>query len=75
MWWELPNATIDAKSAIDAHRCPPSEDQQGRASMGSEGIHGGITEDVNADLGHDDAPFNEPPRPIATSPMHDPGVG
>ena len=43
--------------------------------MDPEGIHGGITEDVNADLGFDDAPFGEPLRPIATAPMHDPGVG
>ena len=75
VWWELPNAAIDAQSAIDAHRRPPSGAQQGRASMDPEGIYGGINEDVNADLGLDDAPFGETPRLTATAPMHDLGVG
>ena len=75
VWWELPDTTIDAQPAIDAHRRPPPGAQQGRASMDPEGIYGGITEDVNADLGLDDAPFGETPRPTATVPMHDPGVG
>ena len=73
--WGLPDTTIDAQPPIDAHRRPPSRDQQGRASMDPEGIYVTITEDVNIDLGFDDAPFGEPLRPIATAPMHDPGVG
>jgi len=43
--------------------------------MDPEGIYGGITEDVNADLGFDDDPSGEPLRPIATALMHDQGVG
>ena len=43
--------------------------------MDPEGIYGGINEDVNADLGLDDAPFGETPRLTATAPMHDLGVG
>ena len=43
--------------------------------MDTEGIYGGSTEDVNADLGLDDDPSGEPLRPIATALMHDQGVG